>query len=377
MTALYYIFSFLIIINLIVFVHEFGHYWAARHVGVDVTTFSIGMGPEICGFTDKHGTRWCISMFPVGGYVMVLGDADASSTTESEEIKKTLSEEQKKRSIFAKNNWEKMFFAFAGPFANYIYAFVVTLFMAISFGVPKYDPIIGDVLKDSAAERAGFLTGDRIISVNGEKVTRFRDVLIKISNCDEDIIHFAVERDKNILLFDVKPDIQEKKKTMGGTRQVKVVGIKSGAPVFETMSFFPAVIRALEDCWLSTKEMTLMLGRLFSGKKSLDDFGGVVRMASVAGDLSKDGNFRMLVMFTIMLSLNLGFINLFPFPVLDGGRILICLTEQIVGRKIKQTILENIMVVCAVILIILMLATTVNDILRLEFVSSFISKVFG
>lgn len=377
MSALYYILSFLIIINLIVFVHEFGHYLAARSIGVEVTTFSIGMGPEICGFTDKHGTRWCFSLIPVGGYVMVLGDDDPSSTIESEEVKEKLTAAQRKRSIFSKNNWEKMFFAFAGPFANYVYAFVVTIFMAMSIGVPKYDTTVGEVLKDSAAEKAGFLAGDRIIAVNGENVARFRDVLIKISNSDSETVSFAVERGGEILLFDVKPDIKEQKKTMGGTRKVRMVGIKSGKPVFESMSLVPAISRAFTDCWNATKEMTVMLERLFLGKKSLDDFGGVVRMASVAGDLSKEGNFAMLVMFTIMLSLNLGFINLFPMPVLDGGRILIALIEEIAHRKIKPSILENIMVVCAVILILLMIATTVNDILRLESVSNFISRVFG
>ena len=125
----------------------------------------------------------------------------------------------------------------------------------------------------------------------------------------------------------------------------------------------------------STKEMFHAFSRLFAGKKSLDDFGGIVRMAEVAGDLSKDGNFAMLIMFTVTLSLNLGFINLFPLPVLDGGNILMCLIEQITGRKLNQKMQEYIMIICAALLIVLMLATTVNDVLRLDCVNKFVSKI--
>lgn len=376
MSIFYYIISFFVIINIIVFVHEFGHYYAARSIGVKVTTFSIGMGPELFGFTDKNGTRWCFSMIPVGGYVMVLGDADASSTTEDEELMANLSEDQKKESIFSKNNWEKMLFAFAGPFANYIYAFVVTLFMALSFGVPKYDPVVGGVLENSAAERAGFLAGDKIISVNGESVIRYRDILINIANSESEILNFSVERNGTVLSIDVIPDIKEKKKAFGGTKKTKLIGIKSMEPVFERMSLIDAIVRAFNDCVYATKELSKMLVHLFSGKKSLDDFGGVVRMASMAGDLSQSGNFALLIMFTVTLSLNLGFINLFPMPVLDGGRILICFIEQIRNRKINQKLLENVMMVCALLLMFLMLVTTVNDILRIEMVSNFIDRLF-
>ncbi|GHU12656.1 zinc metalloprotease [Alphaproteobacteria bacterium] len=371
----YYLVSFFVIINTIVFVHEFGHYWAARKVGVKITTFSLGMGPEIFGFNDKNGTRWRFSLLPIGGYVMMLGDGDASSTTEDEKTLEGLSEEEKQRSIIYKSNWERMWIAFAGPFANYIYAFVVLLIMGISYGVPKHLPIVGEVLKDSPAETAGFAAGDKILSVDGTQVEKFRDVLISISNDDNEKLSFEVERDGKSITLEVTPKITEKKKLLGGVKKTKLIGIKPGDPIFERTSLVDSFTGAIGVCISSTKEMCFMLSRLFSGKKSLDDFGGIVHMASVAGDLSKSGSFALLILFTVTLSLNLGFINLFPLPVLDGGRILLCFIEQVIRRKLNEKFQEYIMIACALLLILLMLATTINDILRLESVNKFVCKV--
>jgi regulator of sigma E protease len=364
-----------VIINLIVLSHELGHYWAARKVGVKVTTFSLGMGPELFGFDDKNGTRWCFSLLPIGGYIMMLGDADVSSTTESEESIKDLSEEEKEKSIIYKNNWEKMWIAFAGPLANYIYSFMVLLAIGMFYGVPKHIPVIGEVLKDSPAAAAGLLPGDRIHSLDGNIIEKFRDMQVVIANSDNEKFVFEVERGGNRLLIDVRPKITETKRIIGGTKKTKLVGLKSAAPVFERLSPINSLKNALQECITTTVEMTQTLSRLFSGKKSLDDFGGVVYMASVAGGMCEDGNFAMLVMFTTMLSLNLGFINLFPLPVLDGGRIFLCFVEETTGRKIDEKIMEYVMVVCALLLILLMLATTVNDVLKIESVSKFVSKI--
>ena len=378
MNFLYYLVSFFVIINVIVLVHELGHYLAARKCGVKVEIFSLGMGSELFGFTDKHGTRWRFSMLPIGGYVMMAGDGDASSTTDKgEESLEGLSEEDKAKSIITKSNWEKMFVAFAGPFANYIYAFVVIVAMGFFYGVPKYAPIVGEVLKGSPAEKVGFLAGDKIISVDGNNIERYRDIVVNISNSEKPEINFVVEREGKQLSINVAPEITEKKRLFGGVKKTKLIGLKSPEPIFEKLSFMDSVSRAFKDCVSTTKEMLNVFSRLFAGKKSLDDFGGVVHMASVAGDLSKSGNFAVLIMFTVTLSLNLGFINLFPLPVLDGGKIVICFIEQVLRRKFNRKLQEYIMIVCAILLIFLMLITTVNDIARIEVVSNFISKLLG
>ncbi len=374
MSILYYIISFFLIVNIIVVVHEYGHFLTAKQVGVKVTKFSIGMGPEIFGFTDKHGTRWCFSLFPVGGFVMMLGDGDIASATEDKNVK-NLAEEERKQAISSKTNWEKIWVAFGGPLFNYIYAFVVVIAMGLFYGIPTYEPIIGSVQENSPAAKAGLSVGDRVISVNGHAIKKYREIVINIMKDETGKLDFLVERNgvqKNIVL---SPEIKETKTLIGRTKKTKLVGIRSADPVFEKKSFTGAVVRAFQECVYSTKEMGHMFAQLFAGKKSLDDFGGIVRITTIAGDLSKEGNFAMLIMFTVALSLNLGFINLFPLPVLDGGRILLCFIEQITKRKLNEKFEEYIMIACAGLLILIMLATTVNDILRINAVEKFISNI--
>ena len=374
MNFIYYFLSFFLIINVIVFVHEYGHFQAARKMGVKVSTFSLGMGPELFGFEDKHGTRWIFSAFPIGGYVMMLGDGDASSMTEDKESLKGLSEEEKKQSFYAKSNWAKIWIAFCGPFFNYIYAFVVVIFLSLFYGFPNYEPIIASVKQGSPAELSGIKSGDRILYVDDQKVERFRDINLGIFCSDSEKVKFTLERNGVIQTIEVKPKIKEEKKPWGTTKKTKVVGITSGAPVYVRSGLMDSVKIALKYCWNSTVEMFSVFSRLFSGKSSIDNFGGIVRMTKEAGDLSKSGNFVQLIMFTVMLSLNLGFINLFPLPVLDGGRIFICFIEEITGKKLNEKLQEYLMIGCMIFLIFLMLITTVNDILNIETVSKFIFK---
>jgi len=374
MSFIYYFLSFFLIINVIVFVHEYGHFQAARKMGVKVSTFSLGMGPELFGFEDKHGTRWIFSAFPIGGYVMMLGDGDASSMTEDKESLKGLSEEEKKQSFYAKSNWAKIWIAFCGPFFNYIYAFVVIVFMSLFYGLPNYEPVVSSVKQGSPAELSGIKAGDRILSIDGKKVEKFRDINIRIMCSDKEKIKFTVERSGAVQDIEIKPEIKETKKPWGTTKKTKIVGIVRGDPVYIKSGFVDSIKIAFSDCWNATVEMCSIFSRLFSGKNSIDNFGGIVQMTKVAGDLSKAGNFAQLIMFTVMLSLNLGFINLFPLPVLDGGRIFICFIEQISGKKLNEKLQEYLMVACMIFLIFLMLITTVNDILNIETVNNFIFK---
>lgn len=374
MSFIYYFLSFFLIINVIVFVHEYGHFQAARKMGVKVSTFSLGMGPELFGFSDKYGTRWIFSAFPIGGYVMMLGDGDASSMTEDKKSLEGLSEEEKKKSFYAKSNWAKMWIAFCGPFFNYIYAFVVIVCMSLFYGLPNYEPVVSSVKQGSPAELSGIKAGDRILFVDDKKVEKFRDISVEIFRSDREKIKFTLDRGGTVYNIEVKPEIKKTKKPWGTTKKTKLIGIVRGDPVYIKSGLLDSIRIALKDCWNTTVEMCSIFSRLFAGKTSIDNFGGIVQMTKVAGDLSKSGNFAQLVMFTVMLSLNLGFINLFPLPVLDGGRIFICFIEQISGKKLNERLQEYLMVACMIFLIFLMLITTVNDILNIEAVSNFIFK---
>ena len=172
----------------------------------------------------------------------------------------------------------------------------------------------------------------------------------------------------------IKPEIKTEKTWFGSTKSRKLVGIASGVPTFEKRSLVDSVRLAVDECVSGTKEMFYVFGKLFSGQQSIDNFGGVIRMGQIAGELSKSGNFAMLILFTVTLSLNLGFINLFPLPVLDGGRILICFVEKIIGRKLNEKMQEQVMIVCALFLVFMMIVMTINDIMHVEVINKFVMK---
>ena len=339
--------------------------------------FSVGMGPEICGVDDKHGTRWCISAFPVGGFVMMLGDGDIASATTDEELVEQLSEEEKKMTITSKSNWEKILVSFAGPFFNYVYAFVALVILGFSYGLPKYNAIIGEVQQESAAMEAGLQKNDKILAVDNQKVTEFREISRIMRDSEAEKFRFEIEREGQQLSVEITPKIKEKRTLFGGIKKIRQLGITQSSPTFVKKTFSEAFVAAWNECVTVTKGISESLMKLFSGKRSLDDFGSIVHMASVAGKLSQEGNLAMLIVFTITLSLNLGYINLLPLPVLDGGNIFMCLIEQISGRKINPKIQEYVMMFFAILLILLMLIMMANDIVRFDAVNNFISSLLG
>ena len=376
MDSLYYIISFVLVITLIVFVHEFGHYWAARRAGVKVLKFSIGMGPELFGLTDKHGTRWCFSLIPVGGYVLMLGDEDISSAQSDEKINE-LSEEDKKQAFHLKSNWQKMWISFCGPFANYIYAFVVMSLIFIFAGMPISTPQVMDTLDGSPARIAGIQKGDIIKSVNGVEIKKCEKVLAVVNKAKTESVQIVIDRNGQEMTFDITPAAQEKRSIFGKKKGYKYIGVTFDNSRYEKIGAIEAVKRSFMTCVDSTRAMLGLFKNLFTGKQSMDNLGGFVYMASVTGDIAKSGNLIMLLMFTVTLSLNLGFINLLPFPVVDGGNILVNFIEQCLGRPINRKLMDYVMSGGAICLILLMLITTMNDILRLEAVNKWIMAIFN
>lgn len=373
--SLYYIVSFLLVITLVVFVHEFGHYWAARRAGVKVLKFSIGMGPELFGYTDKRGTRWCFSMIPVGGFVMMLGDEDISSSQPNRNISR-LSEEEKAMAFHMKSNFQKMWISFCGPFANYIYAFVVMALIFICAGAPIRDAEIRDLLPEGPAQVAGLLQGDIIKSINGREITRSEQVAAAVNSSKEKILNVVVERAGEQISYEVAPTTLEKKSLFGKKKISRHLGVSFGSQRYEKVTFLEAIQKSFTECVYSTRMMLSLFKNLLSGRQSMDNLGGFVYMATVSGDIAKTGNIVMLLMFTVTLSLNLGFINLLPFPVVDGGNILVNLIEQCLGRPINRKLMDCIMMIGVIALIVLMLLTTMNDILRIEAVNNWIQSFF-
>ncbi len=374
--SLYYIISFMLVITLIVFVHEFGHYWAAKKAGVKVLKFSIGMGPELFGVTDKSGVRWSFSLIPVGGYVMMFGDDDIASSQPDKNIEK-LSEKDKQQAFHLKSNWQKIWISFCGPFANYIYAFIVMIGIFIVAGVPINKPEVYTVVPGSPAQVVGLQKGDVIKTINGIDVERSENVIRLVNTQKEETLKVVANRDGKDLSFDIIPAATEKRSLFGKKKGYKYIGVGFDNSKFEKIGVIEAIKRSFVSCVDTTVGMFMLFRNLINGQQSVDNLGGFVYMASVTGEIAKNGDLITLLMFTVTLSLNLGFINLLPFPVVDGGNILVSFIEQCLGRPINKKFMGYIMYIGAMCLIFLMLLTTLNDILRLKVVNDWFTAFFN
>lgn len=375
MNSLYYIISFILVITVVVFFHELGHYLAARKCGVKVVKFSIGMGPELFGFNDKNGTRWIFSLIPIGGYVMMLGDSDISSSKANEEAIKKLSKEEKNMTLEAKSNWQKMFISFCGPFANFVYAFIVMCAVFVFCGIPSGRPEIIKVIHESPAHIAGLQVGDEILEINGSEIKKDIQVPKLINSAKSEYIEVKVNRNGNSIFLKVKPEIKQIKSAFGSVRQAKTIGVAFGINKYEKTSIANAIQESFSSCVDMTIGILRAFGQLFSGKQSLDNLGGFIQMASISGEIAKTGNIVALIMFTVTLSINLGIINLFPLPVVDGGNIVIAFIEQIIRRPINKRIMDVILNFGIVFLVGLMLFTTINDISRIGFVKKILNAI--
>ena len=369
LNIVYYIVPFIILLGILVFVHEFGHYLMAKLSGVQVEAFSIGFGKQLWGFTDKSGTRWKISAIPLGGYCQFLGDADASSSTSNTN---ELSEEQKKKAFPYQPPFKKLLISIAGPAANYIFA--VLIFAGIFFFMGKIDfpAVVGEVLPGGAAEKAGIKAKDKILKVNGHTVESFEEVRREIElNTNEKI---AIELDRNgqtiklsFPLTYLQPEGEEA--SLGGENKPRLMlGIRS-VNIFEVknvkMGLGEAIAEAGKEVWNVTDVTLRGIGQMFSGKRGSEDVGGIIRIAEMSGDITKEQGILSLLMFMALLSVNLGLINLFPVPLLDGGHVVIYVVEMLFGRELNERIKDGLFKVGFTLLISLMIFATWNDIVRL------------
>lgn len=363
----YYIVPFVVLLGILVFVHEFGHYLAAKLSGVKVDVFSIGFGKQLWGFTDKSGTKWKISAVPLGGYCQFLGDGDETSTTSGEK----LSEEDKKHAFVFQSPFKKLIISLAGPGANYLFAVLIFTSIFYFVGRMEFPPVVGDVIKGGAAEQAGIIANDRILSVNGNKVANFDDVRREVDLNDRDEVTVEIERDGKVLtlafpLKTVKVENDgalvknERARPMLGVRSVTAVEIqKTDSGIFESLRYGCAEVWKLTDATLRG------VGQMLTGKRGSDELGGVIRIAEMSGDITKEQGVLNLWVFMALLSVNLGLINLFPIPLLDGGHVVIYLIEIITGKEINEKIKDGLFKVGFALLISLMVFATWNDIVHL------------
>ncbi len=337
------ILPFLVILTILVFVHELGHYLVARFNGVKVEVFSIGFGKEIFGFDDSQGTRWKFSLIPLGGYVKMHGDLDAASTKSSEE------NVDPKLSYYNKSISQRSWILFAGPAANFIFSFFILIFMNIFFGYADNKPIISEIEKNKPAYNAGLKVGDIILKVNDNQIDDLITLKNEISKNDNSTVLLTFSRNSKIQ--QVKVLISEKRIGIKGT----VENIKLG--------LFDSIIKSSNQIFLFVKMTLIGIYEIFSGTRGTEDLGGPIRIAELSADFWSQG-LQSTLWFMMIISLNLGLINLFPIPMLDGGHLVLNFIEFVKGGPLNKKSLEVIHSIGFIILISLMVFATYNDISR-------------
>ena len=449
-----YVIPFLVVLSILVFVHEYGHYIVARWNGVRVDVFSIGFGTELFGFTDKAGTRWKFSLLPLGGYVKMHGDADASSSTVDQEA--AIDPD----SFPAKNVFQRMSIIAAGPLANILFAAVALalLFMIVGrpftpatvgnveagspaavAGLMPFDQVIavdGDEIEsfeefrtieresagvellvtverdgetldlpmapakvtredvrldqtfeigdlgigppltpadvanvrpDGAAAEAGLEPGDRIIAVDGQPMASFEDLQAVVSTSADVSLLLTVEREGATLDLPITPrPVEITDEQTGETQTIGLIGVERPLPPLHRVGPVTALIDGLAETWRLTTLILSAVWELITGQGSTDDVGGPIRIAQITGELTKDGIFPA-VMFTVMLSINLGLINLFPIPVLDGGHLVMLFIELVRGKPLNERSQEIAFRFGLALVLSLMVFATLQDLSRFDF----------
>lgn len=444
--------AFLLVLGVLVFIHELGHYTVARMCGVKIDSFSIGFGPEMFGITDKHGTRWKFSLVPLGGYVKMFGDVDPASSGHSEEVKddkqpeaqaRPMTEEEKAQAYFAQPVGQRAAIAFAGPAINYLFAIVVLAGLYMVYGQPVTPPVAAAVVGGSAAEEAGFQPHDQVLFIDDVKIQRFEDIRREVSIGIDQSRVFTVLRDGKEVKFEATPNrLHEEdhfgfKQTRGmlglvgpgsalGLRFVRMVdgtaidegdedkaramiverlgqsftiGVQNQGKIDEmtirppldqnaalsdpdspehnllvivddpdefVVRYSPwgAFAAATQETYSITASTLKALGQMVVGQRSATEMGGIIRIGAMAGDMAKTGVIA-LITFMALLSINLGLINLFPIPMLDGGHLLFYAVEAVRGKPISDQVQEYAFRLGLVFLVGIMLFANLNDIAQL------------
>ena len=364
MEILNFIIPFIILLTIVVFVHEYGHYYFAKKYGVGVTDFSIGFGKEIFGFNDKSGTRWKFCVIPLGGYVKFFGDRNVFSQAEQEELLKRYDKADQNKLFVTKPLYQRSLIVFAGPLANFILAILIFSFIYIFSGKDFTPAQITEVQTGSPANSVNIKSGDLILSINDKKVGSILDVSTYINTSTTDEIKINVLRNNEELTFNVIPQIIKTEDSLGNVINKKVIGIKIAPPnnEFNKERLGPAtaIYYAVKETWFVTKASFDFIVSFMRGKGDSSQLGGPIKIAKITGQVAQIG-FIAFLSITAYISISLGFINLLPIPMLDGGHLMFYAFEKVLGRPLTQKTQEGFFRIGLFLLIFLMLFTTVND----------------
>ncbi len=359
-----FIIPFIVLILVVVFIHEYGHYYFAKRYGVGVTDFSIGFGKEIFGWNDKSGTRWKICWIPLGGYVKFFGDRNVFSQADQEKILKKYSTKDQEKLFVLKPLYQRALIVAGGPFANFLLAIVIFLSIYMFAGKDFTPAMINEVQIESPAEVAGLKNNDVILEIDGNKVRSILDVSKLIMMSTSEYIDFKVLRFDNELILKVRPNYIDAEDNMGNKIKKRIVGIKL-SPYNDEIKHIKlgpakALYHSISEVYFVSVSSLKYLGSILTGSGDSSQLGGPIRIAKISGQVAEFGLMPFLSMMAY-ISISLGLINLFPIPLLDGGHLMFYSFEKILGRPLSQKTQEGFFRIGMFLLLFLMFFATFND----------------
>jgi regulator of sigma E protease len=351
---------YLLALIIIIFIHEFGHFYVGRLCGVNIETFSVGFGKEIFGFNDRYGTRWKFCWIPLGGYVKFQGDANAASMPKA-------NVEHAPGSLHAAALWKRMAIVAAGPIANFLLAIAIFTVAFAWFGTYASEPRIDGIKAESAAKISGLMAGDYVRKVDGKDITTFSEIQESMILRGEDPVTLVVERGGQMMTFTIKPQVIEEPDNFGSTVRKSLIGITHDSSkdpqVAKRMSIPSAFVAAVERTYFVSKTTLRYLGKIILGVERSNQLHGPAGAAKMAGDYASLGVWPFIT-FIALISVSIGLVNLFPIPMLDGGHLVFYFLEAIMGKPVGPVAQEWSFRIGLSVILMFMIFVTTNDIGR-------------
>ena len=364
--ALTYALPAILVLMLVVFIHELGHFLVGRWCGVGIQEFSIGFGKELIGFNDKYGTRWKLSAIPLGGYVKFVGDENAASLPKASQPGDA---DRDKTHFHNASVWKRTAIVTAGPIANFLLAIAIFAVVFATLGRPITAPRVDTLLPGGAAEAAGFLPGDLIVEIDGKPIDSFSQIQQIVTLSAGNTLTIVVDRDGERVTLTPTPERREMPDGLGGIQRVGVLGITrnmaEGDLVFKRYTPLQAIVEGVKETGHIIERTMTYIGRLIAGRETADQLSGPIRIAQVSGVIASSGGIPALLHLSAILSVSIGLINLFPIPMLDGGHLVFYAIEAIRGRPVSQRAQEIGFRIGLALVIMLFVFVTFNDIVRL------------
>ena len=360
---LWYVLAFVLALGPLIFLHELGHYFAGRAFGVKADAFSIGFGREVVGWTDRRGTRWKVGWMPLGGYVKFAGDMNPASTPTEEWL--ALPAEERNQTFQAKPAWQRFLIVLAGPLSNFLFAILAFIAIFAVMGYPTATATVANVVANSPAARAGIAPGDHVLDINGNSIDTFVDLQAYVRLRPNEPMTVTIERDGARRSVQLVSEETVDRDEFGNEAKVGRLGI-AGARALgegagrESLPPHRLVLAAVDTTYDTVHSMVVALGQVITGKRSVKELGGPLKIAEVSGQQASLG---WLPFFWLMavVSINLGFINLLPIPLLDGGHLLFYAIEGIRRKPMRPEAMEWAFRTGLMVLLALMIFVTFND----------------